>query len=312
MQPTLLRLFDNPVPSYFTLLVVGFMFAVAVGGILARQMGENPDVIVDLGIAMLILGVVGARILHVFADGYFWDYVNLCVDPSLVDWRVEQHQCLSRHYDGVWDAAKGVCHPKEKNCFAWANLGGGGFAFYGGLLLAIPGGLWLCKRDGFPRWKAAEVGGLGIALGLVFGRMGCLLAGCCFGQLTHGPLGLSFPAYSPASDSQAKAGLLAKASLESLPVLPTQVMESAACLAIVAFCTIWVLPRKRYHGESFTAFLGLYAVARFALEFFRDDDRGALLWFSTSQWIGVGILVVALLVHRNRLVWARAQAAMVA
>src|SRR3954454_19001574 len=109
MRPELFRLFDVGFPSYFVLLLSGFLFATALGVLWARRIGENPDVIVDLGLAMLLAGVAGGRILHVLADGYFMDYVHLCTDPSLVDWKLERVECLSDKYDGLWDAAKGVC-----------------------------------------------------------------------------------------------------------------------------------------------------------------------------------------------------------
>src|SRR5205085_10800259 len=75
MRPELFRLFDVGFPSYFVLLLSGFMFATGLGVLWARRIGLNPDVIVDLGLAMLLSGVVGSRILHVLADGHFMEYV---------------------------------------------------------------------------------------------------------------------------------------------------------------------------------------------------------------------------------------------
>ena len=84
MRPELFRLFGIGFPSYFVLLLTGFLFATASGAMWAKRIGRDPDVIVDLGLAMLLAGVVGSRILHVLADGYFWDYVHLCTDPAAV------------------------------------------------------------------------------------------------------------------------------------------------------------------------------------------------------------------------------------
>jgi phosphatidylglycerol:prolipoprotein diacylglycerol transferase len=86
----------------------------------------------------------------------------------------------------------------------------------------------------------------------------------------------------------------------SLPVLPTQIFESAASLLIVAYCLLWLHPRKRYDGQVFLAFMALYALARFLLEFIRSDDRGALVGLSTSQLIGVALVAVAFALHRAR------------
>ena len=85
MRPELFRLFDVGFPSYFVLLLSGFVFATGLGVLWVRRIGLNPDVIVDLGLAMLLSGVAGSRILHVLADGHFMEYVHLCTDPSQVD-----------------------------------------------------------------------------------------------------------------------------------------------------------------------------------------------------------------------------------
>ena len=108
------------------------------------------------------------------------------------------------------------------------------------------------------------------------------------------------PPWSPASESQFKAHHLGRADLWSNPVHPTQIYESAASLVIAAVCLLVVHPRKRYDGQVFVAFLALYAVARFLLEFLRDDDRGGLLGLSTSQLIGLGLLAFGAAVHARR------------
>lgn len=297
MHPDLFKLFGVAFPSYFVLLLSGFLFATAVGALWARRIGESPDVIVDLGLAMLLAGVAGGRIMHVLVDGYFWDYVHLCTDPSLVTWPLDRAECLSDSYNGVWDAAKSACHPSGRDCFAWAKFWAGGLTYYGGFLGAGGAAWFLLKRDRFPFWKAADMAGFAVPLGLAFGRMGCLMAGCCFGETCDLPWAMSFPWRSAASEEQYKAHLLPTAKMWSLPVHPTQVYESAACLAIAAFCLIWLHPRKRYDGQVFVAFLALYAVARFLLEFLRRDDRGGMLGLSTSQLIGVGLVVAAGAIH---------------
>src|SRR5205814_1539252 len=68
-RPELFELFGVGFPAYFVLLLTGFLFATAIGAIWARRIGENPDVIVDLGLAMLLAGVAGGRLFHVIADG---------------------------------------------------------------------------------------------------------------------------------------------------------------------------------------------------------------------------------------------------
>jgi phosphatidylglycerol:prolipoprotein diacylglycerol transferase len=300
VHPDLFRFSGIAFPSYFVLLLSGFLFATAAGALWARRIGESADVVVDLGLAMLLAGVAGARLLHVVADGYFWDYVHLCTDPARVDWPIDRGECLSISYGGVWDAAKGVCHPKGPDCFAWAKFWAGGLTYYGGLFGASVAAWFLLKRDRFPFWKAADMAGFAIPLGLTFGRMGCLMAGCCFGTTCRLPWAVSFPWRSAASEAEFKAHLLSTPKMWSLPVHPTQIYESAASLAIAAFCLLWVHPRKHYDGQVFVAFVALYAFARFLLETLRQDDRGGLWGLSTSQLLGVALLVFAAVVHVAR------------
>lgn len=296
MRPELFRVFDIAIPAYFLLLLSGFLFATAAGALWARRIGKDPDVIVDLGLACLLMGVVGARLLHVLADGYFWDYVHLCTDPSKVDWHVEQSVCDGR-LRGIWDATAKVCHPREADCFAWAKFWAGGLTYYGGFIGASLMAVFVLRRDRFPFWKAADMAGFAIPIGLGFGRMGCLLAGCCYGLRSESAIAFSFPPHSPASEAQFKAGLLKSAAAWSEQVLPMQIFESAMSLGIAAFCLLWLHGRKRYDGHVFVAFLALYAAGRFVLEMFRDDDRGGLGALSTSQLIGVALIALAGALH---------------
>lgn len=299
MHPRLFTVYGIDFPAYFLLLLTGFLFATASGALWARRIGKDPDVVVDLGLACLLMGVVGGRLMHVIADGHFMEYVHVCTDPSLVDWPIEQGRCLAND-NGVWDAARSVCHPKTRDCLYWAKFWAGGLTYYGGFIGASGMAVFLLRRDRFPFWKAADMAGFAIPLGLGFGRMGCLLAGCCFGLHTDGSLGMAFPGHSPASDAQFKLKELASAAQWSLPVHPTQIYESAMSLAIAAVCLLYVHGRKRYDGQVFVAFLGLYAAGRFVIEFFRADDRGGFLGLSTSQLLGLVMIAAAVAIHVYR------------
>jgi phosphatidylglycerol:prolipoprotein diacylglycerol transferase len=297
MHGHLFTVFDQEFPSYFVLLIVGFTFAAVSGTLWAKRIGQDPDVIVDLSLAMLIAGVGGARILHVFVDGFFWDYVHLCTNPSLVDLHLSKAECARPDYNGLWDASQAICVARETDCFAWAKFWNGGLTFYGGLIGASIAAWFLLRRDRFPFWKAADMAGTTIPIGLGIGRLGCLLAGCCFGTETHASVGLVFPSRSPASEWQAQHGALASKALASMPVHPTQLYESAAALAIAAFCLLYVHGRKRYDGQVFLTFVGLYSIARFLVEFVRSDDRGGVSFLSTSQLIGLALAALAAFLH---------------
>ncbi len=303
MRPELFSLFGVGFPAYFVLLITGFLFATAAGVLWARRIGQNPDVVVDLSLAMLLSGVAGSRIFSVLFDGYLMDFVHVCTDPTKVDWRLDKVTCVSAAYGGNWDPVLSACHPGHSDCLLWAKFWTGGLTYYGGFIGATLAAYFLLKRDKFPFWKAADMAGFAIPIGLAFGRVGCLLAGCCYGAVCNLPWAISFPgrtstlAASPAAEAHFKEHLIADDWHASLPVHPTQIYESLASLGIAAFCLYFVHPRKRYDGQVLVAFLVLYAVVRFAIEFLRRDDRGGLVGLSTSQLIGAGLLMAALVVH---------------
>jgi phosphatidylglycerol---prolipoprotein diacylglyceryl transferase len=299
VHPNLFSVFGHDVSGYMLLIAVGFIFATAMGALWVKRVGQNPDVVVDLGLAAVVAGLVGARLLHVVADGYFWDYVHLCTDPSRVSWPVLRSECLGR-LDGVWDAQASVCHPKQADCWAWAQIWGGGLTFYGGFFAAALAAWWLFRRDRFPFWKGLDMGGMMVPIGLGLGRLGCVLVGCCFGKACDRSWALAFPSHSPASEWQFRQHLLESPYEVSLPVHPTQLYESFAALAIAAVCILFVQGRKRYDGQVFVVFVVLYALGRFVIEFWRSDDRGGFASLSTSQWLGLGMLLLAAVIHFGR------------
>ncbi|MBN1652636.1 MAG: prolipoprotein diacylglyceryl transferase [Deltaproteobacteria bacterium] len=295
MFPTFGRVFGEPIPAYFTLLMVGFVVATFLGARWAKRSRQDHNVIIDLGLVSVIAGVAGARILHVLADGYFWDYVHLCTDPVAVVWRDVTTPGECRHFEGAWDSAKGLCHAARRDCFAWLKFWNGGLTYYGGLAAAALYGLWFLKREAFPIWKAADMAGMMIPLGLFWGRLGCFFGGCCFGSPTDHGFGVSFPPGSAASRKQFELNLIESKDLPSLPVHPTQLYEAAGCLVIAFIAAVWIHPHKRFDGQVFCVFLALYAGLRFALEYLRADDRGSLFGLSTSQFLGLAVVGASLM-----------------
>jgi len=83
------------------------------------------------------------------------------------------------------------------------------------------------------------------------------------------------------------------------PLHPTQLYESAATLAIFIFLR-WLSGRKRFDGQVTLAYIFLYAVARFVIEFYRGDAaRGVVLggWLSTSQFIAILMVLGVLFLY---------------
>ncbi len=301
MLPVFGRIFSEPIPAYFALVALGFTAATFLGARWAKRSGLDHDVIIDLGLLSVLAGVAGARLLHVVADGYFWDYVHLCTDPERVVWHSVSSPAECQQLGGAWDSAGSCCHAQERDCLAWAKFWNGGLTYYGGLISASGFGLWLLNRERFPVWKATDMAGMMIPLGIFFGRMGCFFGGCCFGLPTDCALGVSFPGGSSASLKQFQEQLLQGKGLPSLPVHPTQLYEALGCLAIAGLAAFWMHPRKRFDGQVFCFFLASYAALRFGLEYLRADDRGGFLGVSTSQLLGIAaILSVAWLWMRLR------------
>jgi phosphatidylglycerol:prolipoprotein diacylglycerol transferase len=311
MRPILLKLAsglpiigDLEFPAYFTLLMVGFGFALALSVRDARKLGMDDTRVYDLNLWMVFWGIVGARVLHLVADGQWHDYVNLCTHPQLVeaiDAKVRTCQASAEcGYDYLCDTVRHVCYP-PKDCLAVFKLWRGGFAYYGGFLFAAPFGLWYAHRHRLGMARMADLAGYGIPLGLFFGRMGCYYNGCCFGKVCQLPWRAVFPAGGAAWRAQLKAGLVGPTS-PTLPVHPTQLYEALGSLAIFLVCYFVLRPRKRADGQVFAWFVGLYAVLRFAIEFARDDDRGIwTLGLSTSQLISIPLAcAAALLLYRLR------------
>jgi phosphatidylglycerol---prolipoprotein diacylglyceryl transferase len=279
----------GPFYAYSTLLIVGFTVAIWLARREEDRAGGNGDRIVDLGLLMLVAGILGARLLSVVAEGHLEDFIHLCTDPARVRpseaWAraavcVADADCGS-HY--VCDVARRACHP-PRDCLAALKFWQGGLAFYGGFLLAVPLGLWYARRKQLGVLRIADLTSPFIALGLFFGRIGCFFNGCCYGTECDLPWAMRFPG-------------------QSRFVHPTQLYEAGAALAIAAVLYLGVRPRKRAHGQVFAALLVLYGVVRFALELVRADARGGFAGLSTSQWIAIPLVAAGVWLYART--WRR-------
>lgn len=193
---TLPLLGRTTLPAYFTLLTIGFAMAMVLTVREARKLDLDPQEVLDINLYMVIFGILGSRVLHIFADGHFMDYVNLCVDPKQVpaiDALVSR--CASAKecgYDYLCDTARGVCYP-PRDCLAWAKIWRGGLAYYGGFLFASAYCIHYTRKRRIPVMKIGDLAAPGIMLGLFFGRLGCYLNGCCHGKVTQSFVGTRFP-----------------------------------------------------------------------------------------------------------------------
>lgn len=129
----------------------------------------------------------------------------------------------------------------------------------------------------------------GLVLAHTFGRIGCFLGGCCFGNITEGPLGVVFPTGSIAAEIYPNT----LTGEGSFPVLPTQLFE--VLFEIVLFVVLIVF-RKKLKNYNVVIYLVFYSIFRFILEFWRGDNRGATgLYISPSQLMSILLLIAGVL-----------------
>lgn len=172
-----------------------------------------------------------------------------------------------------------------RQLFTWATLEAGG-VFYGGFVAAVFFALWYSRAYALPVGKFADVFAPAIALGQSIGRLGCFAAGCDYGKPTPSFLAVVFT--NPYSHDLVGVPL-------GIPLHPTQIYESLATLLIFGIL-LWRFRRKTRDGQIFLLYVGLYAVARFFIEFLRgDEDRGFVFdhFLSTSQLIALLALAAA-------------------
>jgi phosphatidylglycerol:prolipoprotein diacylglycerol transferase len=292
-------------PSYFVMLTLSFIIGAWMTRREAPRLGLDRERVLDLNIYIVIAAIVGARVLHVIADGHFHDYVNLCVDNFKVratEAKVSYCNASSEcGWDYVCNLAAHTCHP-PRDCFAALEVWRGGLAFYGGFIFATVFGLYFARKHRMGAWKVADLCAPWIAFGLALTRLGCFLNGCCYGKLSNAPWAVRFPVGSPSWEAQRDAHLIADRAA-ALPVHPTQVYLALLNLATFVALTFIIKPRKKFDGQVFAWLLILKGVFRSFVEVWRDDDRGVFWGFlSTSQLISLPLVAlgIVLLVRANR------------
>jgi len=308
MTPVLFA-FDLPLlgkvtfPSYFTLLTVGFACATLLTWRESKRLEINPDRIIDLNLYMVIFGVIGARVLHVLADGHIMDYVNICIAPETVKAVGDvAASCTTDSQCGSYflcNVATGHCHP-PRDCLLALKVWRGGLSYYGGFIFSFGFAMYYIHKHRLPIWRVSDLAGYAIPMGLFWGRMGCFLNGCCFGKVTHSGVGVIFPKGGAAWRHQRDLGLLAHATAAALPTHPTQLYSALLNLGIFFLLYFGIRPRKRFDGQVIFWFGILYALSRSLVEAFRDDDRGVLYGIvSTSQLISIPLLAFSIYMLRR-------------
>lgn len=234
------------IPTYFVLYLAAFLGAIMLATRIAHRHKLSPVRAVDFGLFTFLLGFSGARLFHILIEA-----------PAY-----------------YWEKPIRIF-------YFWQ----GGYVLYGGILGALIGGYFVVKifKEPFAKW--ADLAAAPLFLGIGIGRMGCLAAGCCYGNRTDWWWGMVF------TNPQSGAPL-------HVALHPTQMLESLFGFVMCGlFLWVYSKPPKRAGEEMVMAIL-TYSVFRFSLEYLRGDlDRGVFLdhSFSTSQIISVILAAICLL-----------------
>jgi phosphatidylglycerol:prolipoprotein diacylglycerol transferase len=209
--------------------------------------GLSAEKILDLGPWLIIGAILGARTLYVTT---YW-----------------QESFAGRPFYEIFE------------------IWNGGLVYYGGLVGAVLGGLIYSRLKKVPVWKLADALAPSIALGYVFGRIGCFLNGCCFGRACDLPWAVHYPADNPLHPP-------------TFPVHPTQIYDSLMNLALYV-ALAWLYRRKKFDGQIFALYLMCYAVTRSIAESFRGDYDQAHIHttfhLTPGQIVSVGIFAAGAL-----------------
>jgi len=247
MHPILFHLGSLPIYTYGVLVATGFLLGLWYGTRQAPTVGLRPEFIWNLGIYAILIGLVSSKLWLLLSE---WDYY--AANPGQI-FTIQTFQSAG--------------------------------TFYGGLLGAMVWIVFYTRLHKAPLLAVLDVSSAPLALGHSIGRLGCFVAGCCYGKPTSLPWGVTFT--SPIAAQIAGTPL-------NVPLHPTQLYEAAAeflnCLVLV-----WLGVRQKFSGQVAGAFLMLYGVERGAIEFLRGDPGRTMMFHdavSLMQVVSLALVVV--------------------
>lgn len=247
MHPILFNAGPITIYSYGVLLASAYLLGLWLAVKRARAAGVDPTRIMDLLIWVIIAALVGAKALLFIVE----------FDQFTSSWQ------------------------------EFTTLLRSGGVFYGGLIAAVVVCIYQLRKHKLPLWTSGDLFAPGIALGYMVGRLGCLLAGCCFGRPTDVAWAVTFT--DPIANLNVGTPL-------NIPLHPTQVYESAAGLVILLLLLGLERIGRAFPGRTFWLFVLFYSVSRFIIEFYRGDDRGMPIeGLSTSQLISLVLFPLSLI-----------------
>lgn len=242
---------------YATATITGYVVAVAIGFWLGLKDGRDARDLLELAIVIVLSAVLGAKIFHTLFEA-------------------------SGHRLPDGSVANGLMELLKADPWHWARLFESGYVFYGGVVGALGMAYLFTVRAGFEhKGGFGDYAAPGFAIGIFIGRVGCFLAGCCYGAESDVAWAVAFPAGHPT---------------EGAHVHPVQLYDAGYGLVAFVLC-LWYYPRRRFAGDVFGGLIASYAVWRFVTEMFRADaDRGVWMGgaLSTSQIVSLVVLPATL------------------
>ena len=169
-----------------------------------------------------------------------------------------------------------------------------GSSIYGGLALSFLGVWAVATWRGFGVLRFLDAGAPAIALGESLSRVGCFVAGCCYGVPWNGPWAVSYPRGTFAFSDQVARGLLSPDAEHTLPVHPVQLYSVLLAFGICVWLVRSFL-RRRTDGEVFYRLLVAYGALRLAMGPLRIESLGSAKLFSVLFIVAglVGLLRAA-------------------
>ena len=171
-------------------------------------------------------------------------------------------------------------------------IGSEGFVVYGGIISGIITIYVYCKIKKMNFFSYIDIIAAAVAINQALGRVGCFLAGCCYGRETDSWVGVVFP-----------EGCMAPAGVK---LIPTQLFSAAADICMFIILCMIINSKKYIKGVPMAVYMTGYAIGRTIIECFRSDARGSVGALSTSQFISifigaVGALLLCLILKKNKI-----------
>ena len=254
MFPDLFSIGPFTLHTYGLFVATGFLVGLMVTIKIGKAEGIAPQQTMDIGFLIIVAAIVGSRLMYVLMNISY--YVERPIDIFK-----------------MWQ---------------------GGLVFSGGIVCVVLAVVWYTRRHQLSFWRMADMWAPAMAVGQAIGRIGCFMAGCCYGKPTGSRWGAVF------TDPHSLAPL-------NIPLHPTQLYSSVSNF-IIFFILLLLHRKKKFDGQVFLWLLVLHSTARLFVERFRGDDRGMVLesGMTITQLVTLVILIgaiVTLYIFKRR--WAR-------